>query len=386
MSEPVSRPGKCRSCTGDLFNHPLLTYPQSPNSAQGFQDFPTAESCVELNIYQCTCCGLVQHDLLPVPYFKDVIRAIAFSEEMRIYRVEQLRSWLEEVKCQGKRILEIGCGKGEYLDLLTQAGAKNVFGLENSLQNIGSAKEKGLNVKKGYLDEGFANPWGHSFDAFVIFSFMEHWPNLHISLRKLHALLEDGAAGLIEVPNFEFIFENGLYSEFTPDHIFYFDQKTLALILELNGFEVESIDVIWHDYIISARVKKRVQINASHFVMQQDILIEQINNFVDNFSPADVVVWGAGHQALSVLSLARLNNKISHVVDSADFKQGKYTPGTNILIKSPESLLLDKPKAVLIMAAAYSDEVAIQLALKYPQIKNIAILRERHLEICDVRQ
>jgi hypothetical protein len=67
-------------------------------------------------------------------------------------------------------------------------------------------------------------------------------------------------------------------------------------------------------------------------------------------------------------------------VDSAKFKQDKYTPGTHLLIKDPQSIHQDLPKAIIIMAAAYSDEVVKTLGSEYPRVKNIAILREDGLE------
>ena len=372
----------CRFCYGELNHPPLLCYPRSPSSAQGFTDSPTGQDDgLDLNIHQCTSCGLVQHPLSPVPYFKDVIRSIAFSGEMASFRLEQLGNWLSTNCIQEKKILEVGCGRGEYLDLLTQAGAKSVFGIENSLSNIEIAIHNGFQVQHGYLDVEFTNPWPFMFDAFAIFSFMEHWPDLNNSLRRLHSLLTGGAVGLIEVPNFEFILNKNLYSEFTVDHIYYFDRSTLKRVLELNGFEVESIECIWHDYILSAKVKKRKLLDASGFIHQQQKIINELHDFLRQFEPCDVVVWGAGHQSLTVLSLAQLSTRISHVIDSAHFKQNKYTPGTQLLIKSPESLKTDATKVVLIMAAAYSDEVANQVKKDYPQIQHIAILRETGLEV-----
>jgi len=219
------------------------------------------------------------------------------------------------------------------------------------------------------------------FEAFAIFSFLEHWPDLNTSLRRLHSLLTGDAVGLIEVPNFEFILHKNLYSEFTIDHIYYFDRSTLKRVLELNGFDVESIECIWYDYILSAKVKKRKSLDPSGFIHQQQKIFTELHAFLGNFAPSDVVVWGAGHQSLTVMSLAQLSTRVSHIIDSAHFKQNKYTPGTQLLIKSPESLNTDAPKAVLIMAAAYSDEVALQVKKDYPQIQHIAILRESGLEV-----
>jgi len=371
----------CAVCGGEFYKPALLVFPDSPRSAQGFLDTPNqADEVVDLAIYQCRFCGLVQHNLSPVPYYRDVIRAVAFSKEMGEFRSKQLREWLEIAKLKDKRLLEIGCGKGEYIELLTKSGAEHVYGIENSQSSVDDAKKKGMKVECGYLEGGFTNPWSEKFDGFAIFSFMEHWPDPNECLRSLQNLLNEDALGLVEVPNFEFIVKNGLYSEFTVDHIYYFDCQTLRALLEKNGFEILSIESIWHNYILSAQVRKRRPHNPSIFIDKQQRIVEQLRRFTGHFNSNEVVVWGAGHQALAVISLAKLQVMVSHVVDSAPFKQGKYTPATRLLIKSPLTMLHDKPKAVVVMAAAYSDEVAQTIRRDYPLIEHIAILREDHLE------
>ena len=108
------------------------------------------------------------------------------------------------------------------------------------------------------------------------------------------------------------------------------------------------------------------------------LLTEDINNYIDGFSR--VAAWGAGHQALAMLSLANLGDKIQYVVDDAPFKQNKYTPATHIPIVSSKNLDTDPVDAVIVMAASYSDEVATKLKESHGDRVNIAILRERGLE------
>ena len=86
---------------------------------------------------------------------------------------------------------------------------------------------------------------------------------------------------------------------------------------------------------------------------------------------------------LAIISLSGIASYISYIVDSADFKQNKYTSGTNIIIQSPEQLKTSKPDALIIIAAGYSDEVKKIISNKYSFIKNIAIVREDHLEIIE---
>ena len=95
------------------------------------------------------------------------------------------------------------------------------------------------------------------FDAFFILNFFEHLPNPNSTLQSLYHNLSDDGIGLIEVPNFDMILRNNLFSEFIGDHLFYFTKETLKATLERNGFEVIECEEIWYKYIISAVVKKR---------------------------------------------------------------------------------------------------------------------------------
>ena len=92
-------------------------------------------------------------------------------------------------------------------------------------------------------------------------------------------------------------------------------------------------------------------------------------------------IWGAGQQALAVISLMNLADQIKYVVDSATFKQGKYTPATHVRIVSPDALDSDPVDAIIVMAASYSDEVARIIRQKFDRNINISILRDFGLEI-----
>jgi hypothetical protein len=75
-----------------------------------------------------------------------------------------------------------------------------------------------------------------------------------------------------------------------------------------------------------------------------------------------------------------LSDKIRFVVDSASFKQGKYTPASHLPIVSPDALATDPVEAVIVMAAGYSDEVARMLRRKFDAKMDISILRDYGLE------
>jgi len=374
---------KCRICKSNCFDEPLLRYTNMPSSAQGFPDLQGLknDNGSDLNLFQCSSCGLVQLSERPVSYYKEVIRASSFSDEMKKFRGEQFVSWVDKYNLKGKSILEVGCGRGEYLSILKQTEVSLAHGIEYSKESVSSCINSELSVTKGFFgDENFVLP-KQKYDGFICLNFMEHWPNPNKALAYLKKNLSEDAIGIIEVPNFDMILKQGLYSEFISDHLLYFTKETLTFMLNYNGFEVIECSVIWHDYILSAVVRKRKKIDISLLKSNKLNVETELNSFIDKFEKKEVAIWGAGHQSLAVMSLAKLENKIRYVVDSAPFKQGKYTPATHFPIVAPIELVNNPVKAVIIIAASYSNEVACIMKNTYQHIRFVAILEDTGLRV-----
>lgn len=383
MSNSNTSPiNKCRVCGHEFFKEPLLRYENMPGAAQFLPEASALENDkgVALEVCQCSGCGLVQLSNEPVPYYREVIRAAAFSKEMKDFRMKQFDSFIQKHSLQGKKIIEIGCGHGEYLSLMQQAGAV-AYGLEYSAEAVVQCIGNGLKVSKGFIQDSTDRLSDAPFDAFFILNFLEHLPDPNSTLRGIYNNLTDDAIGFVEVPNFDMILRNKLFSEFIGDHLLYFTRETLIATLGLNGFEIIECNEVWHEYIISAIIKKRVKLSISHLYSYQAQIKDEIEEYIQRFKDKKVAIWGAGHQALAVISLAKLADKIRYVVDSATFKQGKYTPATHVPIVSPEALDADPVDAVIVMAASYSDEVTRIIRLKFDRNINVAILRDYGLEV-----
>ncbi|MFH0855132.1 MAG: class I SAM-dependent methyltransferase [Candidatus Omnitrophota bacterium] len=371
----------CRLCGNEFFPNPLLRYENMPKSAQFLPDSSSigSDKGVSLEVCQCSGCGLAQLNSAPVPYYKEVIRAVGFSEEMKQFRRNQFAGLIKKYALKGKKIIEIGCGRGEYLSILGKLGV-DAYGLEYSEEARKDCVNSGLRVSKGFVDRGDCALKEGPFEAFFILSFLEHLPDLNGALRGIYNNLVEHSVGLVEVPNFDMILRNNLFSEFISDHLFYFTRQTLKTALELNGFEVMQCKEIWNDYIISAVVKKKVALDIAHFYEFQAKLKAEIEAYILRFKDQGVAIWGAGHQALAVISLAGLSGKIKYVVDSATFKQGKFTPATHIRIVPPSALKEDPVGAIIVMAASYSDEVARIILKKFGRRMRVCVLRDFRLE------
>ncbi len=374
-------PAGCRVCGGAFFETPLLHYEDMPCAAQAFPDAASlANDCgADLEIRQCIQCGLVQLAGAPVPYYRDVIRAAAISAEMREFREQQFTAFVKRFHLEGKKAIEIGCGRGEYLSILARLPVQ-AYGLEHAPASVEHCRKAGLRAAEGFLDSG-AEPLADApFDAFLILNFLEHLPGPNASLRAMAGSLGPDGVGLVEVPNFDMILGKNLFSEFIADHLLYFTAATLAATLARNGFEVLDCREVWHGYILSAEVRKRRAYDLTGFRERQTHLAAEIDAYLGRFGPRQVAVWGAGHQALAVLSLAKLGGRVRYVVDSAPFKQGRYTPASHLPIVPPEALRTDPVEAVLIMTAGYSGEVARTVRAMFDGALPFAIVRDFGLE------
>lgn len=385
---------KCRVCDGAFFDESLLRYENMPKAAQYLPDAESlaSDKGVDIEICQCSGCGLVQLSNDPVPYFKEVIRASGFSPEMGDFRSRQFTQFVEQHALKGRKVIEIGCGQGEYLSIMQQTGV-DAYGLEYSAESVKQCIKNGLKVTKGFVQSHVDRIAGSPFDAFCMMSYLEHLPDPNSTLGGIKHNLAEGAVGLVEVPNFDMIINKKLFAEFIGDHLFYFTRDTLSTTLKNNGFDILECNAVWHDYILSAVIRKsplltskaealRVaeKLDLSGFKDQQERIITEIEEYLDRFQGKKVVIWGAGHQALAVISLANLAGKIEYVVDSATFKQGKYTPATHVPIVSPDAFNADSVDAVIVMAASYSDEVTKIVRQKYGKKIDMVILRDSGLE------
>ena len=373
----------CRICRAPL-GKTLLKLENVPAAAQfmpATKEELAADTPVDLDIRCCSRCGVVQHTAEPVGYFREVVRASGISEAMYKFRLEQFTEFLEQNSLKGKRIFEAGCGRGEYLQVMRDAGA-DTTGVEYSSENVNSCRSNNLNVVQEYFETGTEKISKEPFDGFFVLNFLEHIPDIPSFLAGIANNLKPGAPGIVEVPNFDMILENGLLTEFSTEHIYYFTAENLRTVLENNGFEVVDIRVVWHDYIISAVVKKRTPADLSDFAARGESISSGLRSFVSRHRKT--LFWGAGHQALTVLALAKMStSEITSVIDSSPDKQGRFTFVTHIPIVSPEILASTDADAVVVACGGYSDEVINFIRSNYGSRFALAVLREYGVqEIC----
>jgi hypothetical protein len=298
---------------------------------------------------------------------------------MKNFRLEQFRDFRDKYGLKGKSILEIGAGKGEYVKLLAEAGM-GAIGIESSDRSAAEAGNAGLPVMCGYL--GDDDPGIRNWSAFCSFNFLEHCPKVVKVLKNMRQGLTKDGVGLVEVPNFDMMLQDGMMSEFVPDHLFYFTAKTFSNLLNRTGFNVLSMEAVCDDYILSAEVQVQQQTNLSNFEETHNSLVRDINFFSAQHNK--IAIYGAGHQSFMILSSLGLNyfnlKEFVYIIDDAPFKQGKLSPVSHLPIVSLEGLLLDPPEAIIVIGGGYSDEMVKKSQASFPGTI-VAVVKHSELEV-----
>jgi 2-polyprenyl-3-methyl-5-hydroxy-6-metoxy-1,4-benzoquinol methylase len=216
------------------------------------------------DVYRCADCTLRFRHPLPTPdeltamYEDERYHASAYFEnartgyderapEVRIYR-RALRD-LAESGTRRRRLLDVGCATGVFLDLARAAGWQ-VRGVELSTRHAAYARDAfGLDVWEGdFLDAPLSQG---GFDAITMWDFLEHVMDPHAVLAKARDLLTPGGVLLVFTIDTSSLFNRigdvihrtvgaGRILELLYDsrHNYYFTGRSLRRLLERSGFQV----------------------------------------------------------------------------------------------------------------------------------------------------
>lgn len=374
---------KCLVCGSSLENaETLFVCDNMPGSAQ---DIPTKEELpndrgIQLKLVQCKCCGLVQIPTEPVYYYKKVIRAGGGTTTMVNLRNEQYTEFKNRFNLTGKKILEVGCGKGEFLRIWKDYDVRAV-GIEYDQELVTRARNEGMEVYKAYADDANTQLPEAPYDAFVQFNFLEHQPYPNEMLQCIYNNLTEDGVGLVTVPSLEYILKYDGYYELIKDHIAYYSEETLKFLFQKNGFEIVDCHTVNRD-THSVMVRKRKKADVSSWKENFDSLKRELFDYVNGYvsQGKKVAVWGASHQGFTLIPSLGLSDKIAYIIDSAPFKQGKYAPASHVPIVDRKHYFEEPAASILIVAPGYTDEIANIIRMELSKDIDIRTLRSNHLE------
>src|SRR6266404_3448269 len=222
---------KCPGCGGDMISAEFRIRKQPVVLNYRFRSVAASRRVRrrDMVLLQCGNCGLVcntKFDPGIVPYDENYENRQSFSPAFNTY-LKQLAEYLISTnRLSGGRILEVGCGKGDFLRLTCQLSGGRGVGFDTTYEGPQTSLHKRIRFFDRYVSvRDIRKPYNAVFCRHVV----EHVPAIREFLEEVHAIAV--AAGrpvvAIETPTLEWIVENGCFLDLFYEHCNYFTMACL---------------------------------------------------------------------------------------------------------------------------------------------------------------
>lgn len=205
---------------------------------------------------KCDKCGLIfSNPILDKKeinklYFKSGFNYDLESEYLKKTYFKYFKKYLSTKDIKSKKILEIGCGNGFFLQELKDNGIKNIYGIEPGKESVKKANAKiRNNIKVNILRRGVFLK--ESFDIILCFHTLDHIPDPNKFINIVYSLLKKEGKVFFIVHN-----TNGLSVKllkekspiFDIEHVYLFNNLNLKQIFEQNKFSNSQVFDIKNTY------------------------------------------------------------------------------------------------------------------------------------------
>jgi O-antigen chain-terminating methyltransferase len=147
--------------------------------------------------------------------------------------------YLEHFKGR-KRIIDIGCGRGEFLELLRDNGVP-AKGVDSDADNVAHCQANGLDVARGDLFTFLESEPEGSLDGVFCCQVIEHLPRMRVPelVRLVQSRLKRGGLFAVETPNPECLAIFATHFYLDPTHQHPIPPDLLAFYFVEAGFELK---------------------------------------------------------------------------------------------------------------------------------------------------
>lgn len=238
----------------------------------------SAEDETPFVLVECRKCGLLYLNPRPIeeqsgafyendaynPFISAKTEKNTFDrlyDRIRKHNNRSKRKLIERHLSGPGRLLDVGCGTGEFLAEMASVGWQ-VRGIERDAKAAAYAVEKlRVNVVRGTLDS--MPSVEASFDVVTMWHVLEHVYNPHKTLMQIRDLLKEGGLLVVAVPNAHSldakIYQQNWVAYDAPRHLQHFNFKSLRGLCEMHGFSVLKKALLPVDSFFNALMSEKLQ-------------------------------------------------------------------------------------------------------------------------------
>lgn len=343
--------------------------------------WPSKESAIkcpkgDIELVYCHHCSFLTNSRFDPEhpnYTEEYDNSLHFSDTYQQYAISQARRLIDNYMIRNKTVLEIGCGKGDFLRMLCDLGDNRGIGFDPTFEED-RVIEDNLDIIfiKGLYSRKYAH---YKADLYCSRYVLEHIPAPMSFLQLLHDNMEPGGGQLVyfEVPNAMLILKDLSVWDIIYEHCSYFTLESLTKAFSLAGFTVLNSGSSFEDQFIYIEAQVGNSQQADEITLDPDYFSHLAADF-QNIQPSiisawgreikkakdkskNIALWGAGAKTVSFLNMLKISDEIDSVVDINPNKEGKFIPGSGQRILSPGHLKDIPPDVVITMNPVYRDEI-----------------------------
>lgn len=340
--------GRCNLCRG--FCKPLLEIGAIPLMQNRFnatlQDAQAAltASC---GFLWCDACCHVSVRKKNNPEFDENYNNSQIASQVALQHylavVEDIKGWLPN---KNARILEIGCGRGELMEMLRAAGYGCIKGYDPAAP---------ANIDFLINEHWSRAVSGNSvYDLLIIRHTLEEVHDPVDFVAAIVTQLAPGGYVYCEITNVSNILDvEGMFS-FYSEYSNLFSINSLAEVFARNGLSIKSVSSHGRGEWLGIWAA-RISVPSAETTQN---LVEKLSSRIAEL-PRPLVLWGAGGRGGNLLAIMKIRRTlIEYVVDIDPKKRGLFIPPYGQEIISPADLDQISPKTVLVSSRRYMGEIS----------------------------
>ncbi|MCX6304285.1 MAG: class I SAM-dependent methyltransferase [Bacteroidetes bacterium] len=195
----------------------------------------------------------------------------------RVLSVRNKYSIVHQYASHGK-ILDIGCGTGEFLKYCKSKGF-DVTGIEpNEKAGDFAEKKNGIPILRSLTD---LNSGKGSFACITMWHVLEHVHDLNETIETVKGLLQADGVFIVAVPNYK-SWDAQEYGKFwaaydVPRHLYHFNDSTMNQLVEKHGFKIHKTIPQKLDAFYVSMLSEKYRSGANHHFKAM------VNGFKSNF-------------------------------------------------------------------------------------------------------
>jgi SAM-dependent methyltransferase len=384
----------CPNCRSAGCCHPFYEVPSVPTNSCLLVDtrrealnFPTGNILLAF----CTECGFVFNvawNAERTVYSDRYEETQGFSPTFNKFHHAIAEELINDHDIRGKTVLEIGCGKGEFLSLICALGANRGIGYDPSF--IPDRQNPNQDIR--FVREFFTDRTKEvSPDLLCCKMTLEHIGQTQQFLQSVRSVANHkDSLVFFQVPDVTRILKEGAFWDIYYEHCSYFSATSLRHLFAGTGFVVERIWTGYDDQYLmivakpaergpdladedkGAAIVSLCGSFASAATQSRVAWLSRLRNWGE--AGQRTVLWGSGSKAVAFLTTLRVRDEVEHVVDINPYRVGKFLPGTGQKIVAPTFLREYRPDNVVIMNPIYLREVEQELARQRCEARVYTIL------------